>query len=286
MKRLDGKVVLITGAARGQGRVQAVRVAAEGGHVIAVDICADIASNRYPMASRADLDQTASLVEKQGGRVVARVADVRDRAALAAAVDDGVAELGRLDGVVAQAGICPLGTIEPRAFVDAVAVDFGGVFNAVDVALPHLGRGASIVATGSLAALIPGTLDNAAKGSGGLGYSWAKRAVASLVHDLAVVLAPQGIRANAVHPTNVNTDLMHNDVMYKTFRPDLAAPTLEDVLPAFPAMTATGDPYVEPEDVADMVVFLLSDESKYVTGMQMRVDAGGYVKLRPQQPTF
>ncbi len=286
MKRLDGKVVLITGAARGQGRAQAVRVAAEGGHVIAVDICADIASNRYPMASRADLDQTASLVEKQGGRVVARVADVRDRAALAAAVDDGVAELGRLDGVVAQAGICPLGTTEPRAFVDAVAVDFGGVFNAVDVALPHLGRGASIVATGSLAALIPGTLDNAAKGSGGLGYSWAKRAVASLVHDLAVVLAPQGIRANAVHPTNVNTDLMHNEVMYRTFRPDLDAPKLEDVLPAFPAMTATGDPYIEPEDVADTVVFLLSDESKFVTGMQMRVDAGGYVKLRPQPPAF
>jgi SDR family mycofactocin-dependent oxidoreductase len=286
MKRLDGKVVVITGAARGQGRAQAVRVATEGGHVIAVDICADIPSNRYPMASRADLDQTASLVEKHGGRVVARVADVRDRAALAAAVDDGVAELGRLDGVVAQAGICPLGTTEPRAFVDAVAVDFGGVFNAVDVALPHLGRGASIVATGSLAALIPGTLDNAAKGSGGLGYSWAKRAVASLVHDLAVVLAPQGIRANAVHPTNVNTDLMHNEVMYKTFRPDLAAPTLEDVLPAFPAMTATGDPYIEPEDVADTVVFLLSDQSKFVTGMQMRVDAGGYVKLRPQPPVF
>ena len=171
-------------------------------------------------------------------------------------------------------------------FVDAIAVDFGGVFNTVDVALPHLGRGASIVATGSLAALIPGTLDSAAKGSGGLGYSWAKRAVASLVHDLAVVLSPKGIRANAVHPTNVNTDLMHNEVMYKTFRPDLAAPTLEDVLPAFPAMTATGDPYIEPEDVADMVVFLLSDQSKFVTGMQMRVDAGGYVKLRPQPPAF
>jgi NAD(P)-dependent dehydrogenase (short-subunit alcohol dehydrogenase family) len=263
-----------------------VRVAAEGGHVIAVDICADIPSNRYPMASRADLDETASLVEKHGGRVVARVADVRDRAALAAAVGDGFSQLGRLDGVVAQAGICPLGTTEPQAFVDAVAVDFGGVFNAVDVALPHLGRGASIVATGSLAALIPGTLDNAAKGSGGLGYTWAKRAVASLVHDLAVVLAPKGIRANAVHPTNVNTDLMHNEVMYKTFRPDLAEPTLEDVLPAFPAMTATGDPYVEPEDIANTVLFLLSDESKYVTGMQMRVDAGGYVKLRPQAPVF
>src|SRR6202000_163010 len=124
-----------------------------------------------------------------------------------------------LDGVVAQAGICPLGTTEPRAFVDAIAGDFGGVFNTGDGTLAPLTRGAPIVATGSLAALIPGTLDSAAKGSGGLGYSWAKRAVASLVHDLAVVLAPKGIRANAVHPTNVNTDLMHNDVMYQTFRP-------------------------------------------------------------------
>ena len=286
MGRLDGKVVFITGAARGQGRAHAVRVAEEGGHVIAVDICADIASNSYPMATREDLSETTSLVEKHGGQAVTRVADVRDRAALAAAVDEGIARFGRLDGVVAQAGICPLGTTEPQAFIDAIAVDFGGVFNAVDVALPHLTRGGSIVATGSLAALIPGTLDSAAKGSGGLGYSWAKRAVASLVHDLSVVLAPKGIRANAVHPTNVNTDLMHNEVMYKTFRPDLAAPTLEDALPAFPAMTATGDPYIEPEDIADTVIFLLSDESKYVTGMQMRVDAGGYVKLRPQLPVF
>jgi SDR family mycofactocin-dependent oxidoreductase len=286
MGRLDGKVVLITGAARGQGRAHAVRVAEEGGHVIAVDICADIASASYPMATREDLSETASLVEKLGGRAVSRVADVRDRAALGAAVDDGIAQFGRLDGVVAQAGICPLGTAEPAAFIDAVAVDFGGVFNAVDVALPHLTRGASIVATGSLAALIPGTLDSAAKGSGGLGYSWAKRAVASLVHDLAVVLGPRGIRVNAVHPTNVNTDLLHNDVMYRTFRPDLENPTRQDALAAFPAMTVTGDPYIEPEDVADTVAFLLSDESRFITGMQLRVDAGGYVKLRPQPPAF
>jgi SDR family mycofactocin-dependent oxidoreductase len=286
MGRLTGKVVLITGAARGQGRAIAVRVAAEGGHVIAVDICADIASTSYPMATREDLAETASLIEKHGGRAVTRIADVRDRAAIAAAVDDGIAQLGRLDGVVAQAGICPLGTTEPQAFINAIAVDFGGVFNTVDVALPHLARGASIVATGSLAALIPGQLDNAAKGSGGLGYSWAKRAIASLVHDLAVVLGPKGIRANAVHPTNVNTDLLHNDVMYKTFRPDLPAPTRADALSAFPVMTVTGDPYIEPEDVADAVIFLLSGESKFITGMQLRVDAGGYVKLRPQPAAF
>jgi NAD(P)-dependent dehydrogenase (short-subunit alcohol dehydrogenase family) len=266
---------------RTRAGTRARRPGRRGGiHVIAVDICTDIASNSYPMATRQDLSETANLVEKHGGQAVTQVADVRDRAALAAAVDEGVARFGRLDGAVAQAGICPLGTTEPQAFVDGIAVDFGGVFNAVDVALPHLTRGGSIVATRSLAALIPGTLDSAAKGSGGLGYSWAKRAVASLVHDLSVVLAPTGIRANAVHPTNVNTDLMHNDVMYKTFRPDLAAPTREDVLPAFPAMTATGDPYVEPEDIADTVIFLLSDES--TTDPELfQIDDSGYA-LRPE----
>jgi SDR family mycofactocin-dependent oxidoreductase len=286
MGRMDGKVVFITGAARGQGRAHAVRVAQEGGHVIAADLCADIASNSYALATEDDLAETTRLVEKHGGRMVARVADVRDRDALADVLDKGVAELGRLDGVVAQAGICPLGAADPQAFVDAVAVDFVGVFNAIDVALPHLSRGASIVATGSLAALIPGTLDSAAKGAGGMGYSWAKRAVASLVHELAVVLGPQGIRANAVHPTNVNTDMLNSAVMFKAFRPDLEAPTREDALSSFPAMTATGDPYVEPEDIADAVLFLLCDESRFITGTQLRVDAGGYAKLRPQPPAF
>jgi len=286
MGRMTGRVVFITGAGRGQGRAHAVRVAEEGGNVIGVDICADIPTNSYPMSTREDLAETASLVEKHGGQAVTRVADVRDRAALSAALDEGVARFGRLDGVVAQAGICPLGTTEPEAFFDAIAVDFNGVFNSIDVALPHLTRGGSVVATGSTAALIPGSLDSAAKGSGGLGYSWAKRAVASLVHDLSVVMAPKGIRVNGVHPTNCNTPLLHNDAMYKAFRPDLAEPTLEDVLASMPHMTATGIPYVEPEDVADMVLFLLSDESKNVTGMQMRVDAGGYPKRRPQQPAF
>ena len=101
-----------------------------------------------------------------------------------------------------------------------------------------------------------------------------------------MVLAPTGIRANAVHPTNVNTELLHNEAMYKAFRPDLAAPTLKDALPSMQSMTATGDPYIEPGDVADTVIFLLSDESKFITGMQLHVDAGGYAKRRPQQPVF
>lgn len=286
MPRLQDKVVFVTGAARGQGRAHAVRLAREGADVIGVDICEDIKTNGYSMATPEDLEETARQVRDAGARMLSVRADVRDRQAIMDAVQQGVGEFGRLDGVVAQAGICPLGTDDPHAFLDAFTVDFVGVVNAVEAALPHLSEGASIVATGSLAALLPGATDNPANGAGGLGYSLAKRMVASFVNDLAIVLGPKGIRANAVHPTNCNTDMLNSDVMYRIFRPDLEAPTRDDALPAFPPMTGMGVPFVEPEDIADMVAFLLSDESRYVTGMQMRVDAGGYVRSRPQQPAF
>ena len=286
MGRMDGKVVLITGAARGQGRAHAVRLADEGADIIGVDLCADIETNGYALSRPSDLEETRKLVEKSGRRMNTAVVDVRERTPLIEAVAAGVAELGRLDGVVAQAGISPLGRTGGQPYIDAVSVDFVGVVNAVEAALPHLTRGASIVATGSLAALVPGGTDNPALGSGGLGYSLAKRQVASFINDLALVLGPEGIRANAVHPTNCNTDMLNSDVMYKIFRPDVENPTREDALPAFPAMSGMNVPYVEPEDVASTVAFLLSDEARYITGMQMRVDAGGYVKLRPQQPTF
>jgi SDR family mycofactocin-dependent oxidoreductase len=286
MGRVEGKVVFITGAARGQGRAHAVRLAQEGADIIAVDICADISTNAYALSTPDDLAETARLVEKLDRRIVTRLADVRDPAAVRSAVDAGVAELGKLDAVVAQAGICPLGSADPQAFMDAIMVDFNGVVHAVNAALPHLRDGGSVVATGSLAALLPGATDNPDNGAGGLGYSWAKRAVASFINDLAIVLAPRNIRANAVHPTNCNTNMLNSDIMYKVFRPDLEHPTREDALPAFPAMSALPVPYVEPEDIANTVLYLISDEARYVTGMQMRVDAGGYIKNRPQQPTF
>ncbi|WP_194830009.1 mycofactocin-coupled SDR family oxidoreductase [Nocardia sp. XZ_19_231] len=287
MGRVQDKVVFITGAARGQGRAHAVRLAEEGADIIAVDICADIDTNAYPLATQADLDETVRLVEKLGRRAVARVADVRDPAALKNAVADGVAELGKLDAVVAQAGIAPLGPQQGiAAFLDAVTVDFNGVVHAVEAAMPHLPDGASIIATGSIAALIPASVDNPSNGPGGLGYSFAKRSVAAFVHDLATVLTSRKIRVNAIHPTNVNTDMLNSDIMYRSFRPDLENPTREDALVSFPATTGFGNPYVEPEDIAEMVLFLVSEESRYVTGMQMRVDAGGYVKKRQQQPAF
>jgi SDR family mycofactocin-dependent oxidoreductase len=285
MGRVQDKVVFITGAARGQGRAHAVRLAEEGAHIIAVDICEQIDSVGYPLASRDDLDETVSLVEKLDRRIVAVTADVRDRTALQAAVAEGVASLGRLDAVVAQAGIAPIGRPEAQALLDATTVNFSGVVNAVEAALPHLPDGASIIATGSTAALMPPS-DNGRPDSGKLGYSFAKRSVASFVNDLAVALAPRRIRVNAVHPTNTNTPMLNSDPMYREFRPDLENPTREDALPAFHVMTAMGLPYVEPDDIANTVLFLVSDESRYITGAQLRVDAGAIVKRRPQQPQF
>jgi SDR family mycofactocin-dependent oxidoreductase len=285
--RVDGKVVLITGAARGQGRAHALRLAEEGADIVGIDVLEDLPTNDYAMATQADLDETVRLVEKLDRRIVVRKADVRDRQSLRTAVDEAVAELGgRLHAVIAQAGICPLANSDAQAFLDAVTVDLNGVINAVDAALPHLVAGGSVVATGSVAGLIAGATDNPKTGAGGLGYSFAKRSVAAFVNDLAIALAPRMIRANAIHPTNCNTNMLNSDIMYRQFRPDLENPTREDALVAFPAMNAMPIGFVEPEDIAAMGLFLVSDDSRYVTGMQMRVDAGAYVRNRPQQPAF
>lgn len=286
MGRVQDKVVFITGTARGQGRSHAVKLASEGASIIGVDICEDVKTNDYAMATPEDLAETVRLVEAAGGRMLSTIADVRDRQALTKAVEQGVAAFGKLDGVVANAGICPLGSDDPQAFMDAFTVDFNGVVNAIEAALPHVSEGGSLVATGSLAAMLNGTGASPAYGTGGQGYSLAKRMVASFINDLAVVVGPKGIRANAVHPTNCNTNMLNSEVMFRQFRPDLEHPTREDALPGFATMSPMNVPYVEPADISEMVLFLLSDASRYVTGMQMRVDAGGYVLLRPQQPTF
>jgi SDR family mycofactocin-dependent oxidoreductase len=280
--RLSGKVAFISGIARGQGRSHAVAMAGEGADIIGIDLCEDIESNRYPLASRADLDETVRLVEGLDRRIIATVADVRNPSAMRAAIDDGVAQLGRLDIVVANAGIAPLGGGLPAtAFTDVVDVNLVGVINTVHAALPHLSGGASIIATGSLAAFLGGSVDNPSSGPGGQGYSFAKKALANYVNDLALCLAKDKIRVNAVHPTNCNTDMLHSAPMYAQFRPDLEHPTREDAEAAFPALNAIPVAYVEPEDISHAVVYLASDESRYVTGMQLRIDAGGYLKVHP-----
>ena len=281
MGRVEGKVAFVTGAARGQGRSHAVRLAEEGADIIAVDICQDIPTNRYALSTADDLAETARLVEKFDRRIITVEADVRERAQLAAAIERGIAEFGKLDVVVANAGICPMGG-DPKlqAWIDAVDTDFLGVINAVHAALPHLSDGASIIATGSAAAFMTGA-GMASPGSdpGGAGYSYAKRALSEFMHEVARNVAPRMIRANVVHPTNCNTNMLNSEPMYKAFRPDLENPTREDALPAFPAQNLLPIPYVEPLDISNAVVFLASDESRYVTGLQLRVDAGSYLKF-------
>src|ERR1700751_620558 len=233
MGRVTGKVAVVSGAARGQGRSHARMLAAEGADIIAVDLCADIETNEYPLARPEDLEETARLVEKEGQRAFTGIADVRDRVALAAAIDEGVAEFGRL--VIGS----------NAAFMS------------------------SMNTTG---------IDG---GPGGAGYAFAKLAAAHYVNDFALALARFSIRMNAVHPTNVNTDMLHSAPMYRAFRPDLKDPSREDAEPVFPVVQAMPIPYVEPEDISEAVVFLASDAARYITGQQLRVDGGGFLKVKP-----
>ncbi|CAN5151626.1 mycofactocin-coupled SDR family oxidoreductase [soil metagenome] len=279
--RLVGKVAFITGAARGQGRSHALRLAEEGADIIAIDLCEQIDSNPYPLATPDDLKETVRLVEGLGRRIVAGKADVRHRSQLQEALDGGLAELGRVDVVVANAGILPMamGDPDPMDFIDASDVDLVGVMNTVAVAVPHLTAYASVVVTGSTAAMLPNTTDNPAMGPGGAGYGWSKKTLMGYTEQLALHLAPRFIRVNCIHPTNVDTHLLHNDGIYSMFRPDLEHPTRSDVEPAFTTFQAMPIPYVEPVDISNLVLFLASDEARYITGQQIRVDAGSLLKF-------
>ena len=268
---LEGKVAFITGAGRGQGRSHAVRLAENGVDVIAVDICAQIDSVPYKLASREDLDETQRLVEKAGGRCVAAVADVRDIHALDAAAQRGATELGGIDIVLAGAGIFHAGRREAslddvaRNWSDAVDVLLTGVFNTIHVVHQRMidqGRGGSIVITSSIAGLI-GALD----GSGGVGgYSAAKHGVVGLMRGYAKLLGPHNIRVNSVHPTGVATEMVTNPTFVKFYEenPEAMMPVTR-VLPLS---------MLEPGDVTDAVLWLVSDAAKYVTGVTLPVDAG------------
>ena len=190
--RLEGKVAFITGAARGQGRAHAIRMAQEGADIIAIDICAQIDSNNYPLGTPEDLAETERAVKELDRRIVARQADVRERSELRDALEAGIRDLGRLDIVVANAGILPMALGDPHAsdFVDATDVDLLGVMNTVAIALPHLPDGASVIITGSTAGLMPGTTDNPVMGPGGDGYGWSKRTLVGYSEQMARHLAP------------------------------------------------------------------------------------------------
>jgi len=278
--RVQGKVAFVTGAGRGQGRSHAVRLAEEGADIIAVDRCEDFATIGYPMATAEDLEETARFVEKTGQRCISAKVDVSDVVSLKSVLDDGVAELHKLDVVVTAAGIAGMkGSADLAAWVDVINTNLIGTINAIQVALPHLGEGASIIATGSTAALMDvGKNDNPGTDPGGSAYLHSKRLLSQYVHNLAAELAPRGIRANVVHPTNTNTPMLQSAPMYKSFRPDLENPTKDDAEPVFYVQQAMKVPWVEPEDISNMVLFLASDEARYITGTQQRVDAGGYLK--------
>jgi len=274
--KLEGKVAFITGAARGQGRSHAVRLAQEGADIIAVDLCAQVASVPYPMATPQDLDQTVKEVEALDRRIVATQADVRDYDALKQALDEGVAQLGRLDIVSANAGIVSYGRAEELAeqtWQDVIDTDLTGEWHAAKAAIPHLragGRGGSIILTSSDAGL---------KASQNLAhYVAAKHGLIGLMRTLALELAPDFIRVNALAPTTVDTAMSHNDATYRLFRPDLENPTADDMTGPATAMNVLPVPWVEPIDISNALLFLASDEARYVTGVALPVDAGAAIK--------
>jgi SDR family mycofactocin-dependent oxidoreductase len=274
MGRVEGKVAFVTGAARGQGRSHALRLAQEGADIIAIDITGQIDSVPYPMSEPADLDETVRQIEALDRRIVATKADVRDFDQVKAAVDDGVAQLGRLDIVSANAGIFSFGSLaelEEQAFRDMIDVNLIGVWHAVKAAIPHIragGRGGSIVLTSSTAGL---------EGMDHIGhYAAAKHGVVGLMRTLAIELAPDFIRVNSVHPTSVNTDMIHNSATYELFASDLpVAERTKEVLGArFGTLNKLPIPWVEPVDISNAVLWLSSDEARYVTGVTLPIDAG------------
>jgi SDR family mycofactocin-dependent oxidoreductase len=268
---LEGKVAFITGAARGQGRAHALRLAAEGADILAVDICADIASMDYANATPGDLEETVKLVEDLGRRIIARPADIRDAAAIDETLDDGVAAFGRLDIVIANAGIVRLakGGDDRQVFRDIIDVNLIGTWNTVQAAIPHLingGRGGSVVITSSSAGL-RGTGSEVA---GNQAYTASKRGLVGLMQVWANLLAPHSIRVNTIHPTGVATGMVMNDAMAALFAandPGLA--TMQNALPI---------PILQPEDIANAVAFLVSDQAHFITGTAWPLDAGFTVR--------
>jgi (+)-trans-carveol dehydrogenase len=275
--RVEGKVAFITGAARGQGRSHAVRLAQEGADIIAIDICHDV-KGALPMATPEDLAETVKLVEALDRRIVATQADVRDYDGIKAAVDDGVAQLGRLDIVLANAGIASLGgpvqDMNAGNWKDTIDINLTGLWHTTRAAIPHLiagGRGGAIVLTSSVGGMH--AMPNMSH------YISAKHGVVGLMRSLAVELGQHHIRVNSVHPTNVNTPMFMNEGTFKMFRPDLENPTADDVAPiAAQFMHVLPHGWVEPEDISNAILFLVSDEARYITGVTLPVDLGALLK--------
>jgi SDR family mycofactocin-dependent oxidoreductase len=278
MGLVDGKVALVTGAGRGQGRSHAVRLAAEGADIIAVDIAAnDVETISYSLASEDDLDATVKEIEAMGRRAVKAVADVRSLSELQQAADTGLSELGRIDIVCANAGIGSWAVaweMTEQQWKDMIDTNLTGVFNTVRATLPSMverGEGGSVVLTSSTAGLR--AYANTAH------YTAAKHGVIGLMKVLAQEAGPHRIRVNAVCPTTVRTPLVINDSTFELFAPHLESPTEDDVREPFEGLNILpGVAWVEPSDVSDAVLFLCSDAAKFITGVALPIDAGNIVK--------
>lgn len=277
--KLAGKVALVTGAARGQGRTHAIRLAQDGADIIAVDFVTEVPSVApfYDAATSDDFAETVRAVEALDRRIVTSTADVRDIDALTADVNAAVAELGRLDIVVANAGIFTFGTethrIEEQSWADLMDINVTGVWHTYKAAAEHLiasGPGGSVVIISSLAGF-KGLANVAA-------YTTTKHAIVGLMKVLANELGPHQIRVNTIHPNAIDTPMVKNETTYKLFRPDLEHPTLEDAEPAFGGLNPFGIGFIDPVHVSNAVAWLASDDAYYVSGGQIPVDAGASIK--------
>lgn len=275
MGRMDGKVALITGAARGQGRSHAVRLAEEGADIIAIDVCEQLEGVMYPLSDDADLQETVRLVRALGRRISAHKADVRDDDALKNAIDLGVTELGRLDVVAANAGISgnfgAVHELSRGSWELMLGIDLTGVWNTCRFSVPYmLQSGGSIAITSSAAGL------HAITGIGH--YVAAKHGLVGLMRSLALELGPNRIRVNSIHPTQVDTPMLMNDYCYRLFRPDLPTPTRDDIADVSQSMHVLPVPWVDAIDISNAVLFLASEEGRYVTGVALAVDCGADLK--------
>ncbi|MEE2033200.1 mycofactocin-coupled SDR family oxidoreductase [Rhodococcus chondri] len=272
MGRVEGKVALITGGARGQGRSHAVRLAEEGADIVILDACSQIDSVPYPLATEVDLKETERLVAATGRRVLSRVADVRDQAQLDAVVADAYNEFGRIDIVSANAGIVgfrPTWELTDTEWQDMLDVNLTGAFHTIKAVVPPMieaGCGGSIVITSSIQAML---------GSGNIAhYNASKSGVMGLMRTLATELGPHGIRVNTVNPSAVETPMLHNEATFRIFGPDLENPGPQDLWERSKDRNPMGVGWVSPEDLSNAVLFLASDESRFITGVALPIDAG------------
>jgi SDR family mycofactocin-dependent oxidoreductase len=276
MGQLDGKVAFITGVARGQGRSHALTLAREGANIIGLDLCAKPSTTAYDGATEEDLQETVRLVKETGADIIAEIADTRDYYQVKAVFDRGIEQFGRIDIVIPNAGICSgakTWEITPEDWRETIDINLNGVFHTVKAAIPTLisqQQGGSIVFIGSTEAL---------KGAENISsYAASKHGVTGLMTSLARELGRYNIRVNSVNPTCVDTHMINNDFVYGLFRPDLDKPTREDVIDTFAGTHLLPVPWMEPHDVSNAILYLVTESGRYITASTLVIDAGFIVK--------